>query len=276
MLTNQTLWRIGKFLRTREKPAIYIILVEMYNVLALHSCSELREEKDEENSGTPESARERRLTYSVSPVPPSEPPHLHDNLPPPPPPTDDVVAVPTSGSRKRRLTHSTSPSSSLLQSGLSSELSPLHDDTSPPTDDMVAVTTSGSRERRLTHSVSPSSSLLRSGPPPELSPLHGNTSPPTNDVVAMQTSGSRERRLTHSISPSSSLLQSGTVSVAMTTSSTPEREMDTAEKSVITNKFCVTILAFFSFFAIYFFVSCTCTCVSLYLLLFLLIIILAQ
>ena len=188
----------------------------MYNVLALHSCSELREEKDEENSGTPESARERRLTYSVSPVPPSELPYLHDNLSPPSPPTDDVVAVPTSGSRKRR----------------------------------------------LTRSISPSSSLLLSGPPPELSPLHDNTSPPADDVVAVTASGSRKRRLTHSISPSSSLLQSGTVSITMTTSSTPEREMDTEEKSVITNKFCVTILALNIVFSIHYLNRNVCVHVS--------------
>ena len=63
-----------------------------------------------------ERVRERRLTYSISPEPSATLSRLHGNDPVLSPP-DNVVATPTGGSRKRRRTHSISPSSSLLQSG---------------------------------------------------------------------------------------------------------------------------------------------------------------
>ena len=59
---------------------------------------------------------DRRLTYSISPEPSATLSRLPGNDPVLSPP-DNVVATPTSGSRKRRRTHSISPSSSLLQSG---------------------------------------------------------------------------------------------------------------------------------------------------------------
>ena len=68
----------------------------------------------EDETEKPETVRNRRLTYSLSPEPT---PTLTPCGPAPllSPPND--VVTPTSGSRKRRRTHSISPSSSLLQSG---------------------------------------------------------------------------------------------------------------------------------------------------------------
>ena len=84
----------------------------------------VQEGEGEEMTTEQERVRDRRITYSVSPKQPTNTsPHtcLHDDgvamatdnncL------HDNGVATPTSGSRKRRRTHSVSPSSSLLLSG---------------------------------------------------------------------------------------------------------------------------------------------------------------